>query len=84
MKPPMAFRATNKKRLAGNLREAQAGEQSEIAGYYAEADGVVENWEAAARWYQQSAVQGCVKGELGLGAANEFGIGVPQNRPNAS
>jgi uncharacterized protein len=60
---------------------AQDGEpasQNEVGSFYEiGGGGVPEDWITAARWYQLSANAGWHLGELTMGRAYEYGIGVP-------
>jgi uncharacterized protein len=54
------------------------GRTGRYAGY-----GVPDNWDLAAKLWQQSASQGLSSGEFSLGRAYEYGIGVPLNLQQA-
>lgn len=67
-------------------RAAEQGDataQYELGLTYASGEGVPQNHEEAARWYQRTAEQGHAAAQSNLGGLNYHGLGVPQNYEEA-
>ncbi len=74
------------KTVSSNLNLAEAGNaeaQFKLGVAYDYGDGVVQNYQQAAYWYQQSANQGYTEAQNSLGSLYQAGLGVPKNYPEA-
>ncbi|MFN3868377.1 MAG: hypothetical protein ACK4MF_04850, partial [Hyphomicrobiaceae bacterium] len=78
--PPASVGPLSLRMAAAN---ADPSAEFEVGARFAEANGVQQNFEEAARWYQRSATQGFVQSQYRLATLYERGLGVKQDLARA-